>query len=235
MKQIAFISLFILAGMSIQSVAAESAPRERHISVQGHGKVSAVPDQARLQVMVTEEGKTVDVVTQEVRKKMEAVLQAIKAQGLADKDIQTQWYRVSPKMEWRNNRSVRTGYTASNQVQVTIHDLKKTGLVLDAVQDAGANDVNGPEFGFENPQALDHKALAEALQEAKAKAALLAQTAGASLGEILTIDEGTAYRPGPRPMMAMKAALAAAPAPEEPIAAGEETVEATVSVSFALK
>ena len=217
------------------SAFAESPDRiPRRITVQGQGKISGVPDQARIQVMVTEDGLKVDAVTQEVRRRMDAVMKTLKAQGVADKDLQTQVYRVTPKMEWKNGRSSRVGYTVSNQVEVKIHDLKKTGALLAAVQDAGANDINGPQFEFENPQELERKALAEALKDAKAKAALLAESAGATLGEVLTIDEGASYRPGPRPMMAMRA-MAAAPAAEEPIASGEETVQASVSVTFSLK
>ena len=81
---------------------------------------------------------------------------------------------------------------------MTIHDLKKTGAVLSAALDAGANNVNGPQFEFENPQALRRQALVKAMEDAKAKAALLAQNAGASLGEVLTITESGAPAVWPR-------------------------------------
>jgi uncharacterized protein YggE len=231
-----YTATFILCSGFVGSLSATEShtASERRITVQGQGKISAVPDQARIQVMVTEDGPKVDSVTAQVRQKMDAVLKVIKGQGIADKDIQTQYYRVSPKMEWRNGRSNRVGYTVSNQVEVKIHDLKKTGTLLSAVQDAGANDISGPQFEFENPRDLERKALAQALLDAKAKAALLAETAGATLGDVQTIDEGASFRPSPRPMIPMRAMSAAAPA-EEPIAAGEETIQANITASFALK
>jgi uncharacterized protein YggE len=223
-------------GLCLPAGAADSpAKTERMVTVQGQGRLHSVPDQARLQIMVTEEGAKVDAVTQKVRGKMDAVLKVLKNQGIAEKDIQTQFYRVTPKVEWRDGRSIRNGYTVSNQVEVKIHDLKKVGTVLPAVQDAGANDISGPQFEFENSQELERQALALAMDDAKAKAAVLARSAGASVGDILTIQESSSFRPGPRPYMMKSSALAAAPATQEPIAAGEETMEASVSATFALK
>lgn len=234
-KKLVFVVLCGCLCLGVSRVRADDGKTERQVTVQGHGKVSAVPDQARLWVEVTEEGSQVAAVTQEVRTKIDAVIKTLKAQGIAEKDIQTQAYQVTPKMEWHNGRSSRVGYTASNRVEVKVHDLKKTGTVLAAVLDAGANNINGPTFEFENPQDLERKALGLALQDAKAKAALLAQEAGSSLGEAIRIEEGTSYRPGPRPMRAMQEKAALAYSAEEPIAAGEDNVEATITASFALK
>jgi hypothetical protein len=224
-------------GICGPSFAAEPGKIERHVAVQGQGKIEAVPDQVRLWLEVSEQGSRVDQVTQEVRRKIDAVLKAVKAQGVAEKDLQTQAYQVSPQMEWKNGKSTRVGYSASNRVEVTIRDLKKTGATLSAALDAGANNVNGPQFSFENPQALERKALDLAMEDARAKAALLAQAAGASLGEVLTIDEGNLTPPVPRPFYAraLMAGAAAQAAQPEPIEQGQETVQATVHVTFALK
>src|SRR4051812_16761012 len=90
--------------------AAEAMHEDRRVTVQGHGKVSAPPDLARLRLEVVEEGPRVDLVTKDVRTKMEAVMKAIRSHGVAEKDMQTRSYQVLPKQEWRNNRSTRVGY-----------------------------------------------------------------------------------------------------------------------------
>jgi len=231
---ILFVGCWILAGITW---AAEPAKTDRHITVQGQGKVEAVPDQVRLWLEVTEQGPRVEQVTQEVRRKIDSVLKAVKAQGVAEKDLQTQAYQVSPQMEWKNGKSTRVGYSASNRVEVTVRDLKKTGAILSAALDAGANNVNGPQFSFENPQALERKALNLAMEDALAKATLLVQAAGATLGEVLTIEEGSLTPPVPRPFYArgLMAGTVAQAAPPEPIEQGQEAVQATVHVTFALK
>jgi uncharacterized protein len=236
MSKMSVITMSLLTFIGLNAHAAQPDKTERLITVQGVGKISAAPDVARLWIQVGEEGPRVETVSQQVRRKMDEVMKVLKAQGIAEKDIQTQNYQVSPKMEWKNGRSNRVGFTVSNQVAVKIRDLKKTGAVLSAVMDAGANNINGPQFEFDNPRELERKALESALQDARAKAELLARAAGASLGEVVTIQESGMIQPPPRPMMFRASAVAMDKAiQEEPIAAGEETVQANVSAAFALK
>jgi uncharacterized protein YggE len=228
------IAAILICGCLNWAHAAEPARPDRRVTVQGHGKLKAVPDLARLQIAVTEEGRQVETVTQMVRNKMDAVMKALRSQGIADKDIQTQSYRITPKTAWNGGKTQRDGFSVANQVDVTVRDLKKTGAVLAAVQNAGANEINGPQFEVAAPQELERRALGIALEDARAKAKVLADAAGAGLGEALSIEESAGYRPGPHPVM-MRAMASAAPATEEPISAGEETVEATVTASFRLK
>jgi uncharacterized protein YggE len=230
-NQVVLVSLIGLCTLA----GAESPDRlERMVSVQGHAKVSAPPDIARLRVQVSEEGPGLDPVNAQARQKMEQILKALKSQGIAEKDIQTESFQVGPKTEWKNGRSDRVGFIVSNQVGVVVRDLKKTGAVLNAVLDAGANNISGPDFVIEHPQPLERKALEMAVEDAKAKAVVLAQAAGASLGSVISLQEGATFQPGPRPMMMRSEAKLAASA-EVPIATGEDTVQATVSASFSLK
>lgn len=206
---------------------------DRQVTVHGHGKITAVPDLARLTIEVSEEASSVEKADRLVRRKMDSVLKALKAQGMPDKDIQTQSYQVVPKMAMKDGATIRVGFTASNQIAVTLHDLKKTGTVLSAVLDSGANEIRGPYFELEHPQDLEHKALGLAFQEARAKASLLAEAAGAALGDAIKIDEGTTYQLGPRTVMALKT-MSSMQTAEEPIKTGENTIEATVTATFAL-
>ena len=96
--------------------------------------------------------------------------------------------------------------------------------------------MNGPDFDFDNPDALERKALVKAMEDAKAKALLLAQASGASLGEVVTISQnGFSGPPGPRPLLARGMMAMASAVAEEPIAAGEQRFTSTVTVTFALK
>jgi uncharacterized protein len=235
MKRFVFV-VAISVAFAGTSYAADSGKIERMITVQGKGKVTAIPDVARLRIEVVHEGPKIDSINQEVRQSMEKILRALSHQGVADKDVQTQSYQVTPKIEWRNGRSLRNGYIISNQVMATVRDMKKVGAVLTAVLDAGANNVQGPDFTIDDPSELERRALSLALQDARAKAALLAKAAETTLGDVLTVQENGVMMPPPR-LMRMKtmAMEARAEAAAEPVAPGEETVEATVTASFALK
>ncbi len=230
-----FIVGMLITGLSAFIGAVESSKTERLVTVNGQGKISAVPDQAQLRIEVMEEGPKVEAVNQEVRQAMENILKTLKAQGVPEKDLQTQAYHVAPKMEWHNGRSSRVGFTVSNQVLATVKDLKKVGAVLAAALDAGANNVSGPDFGFQDSKELERKALALAVEDAKAKASLLAHTAGALLGPIMTLQEISVQRPGPRPVFAARMLAMEKSSADVPIATGEETIEAMVNAGFSLK
>lgn len=227
----------LLCTLTVVSFAAEPKDALRTITVRGQGDVQAVPDIATLGVEVTLEGADLDAVSGEVRARMKKALDVLNSQGIAEKDIQTEAYRVQPRFEYdKAGNARRKGYGVTNRIAIKVRDLKKVGKILSAVLGTGVTSVDGPNFEFDHPQALQRQALVNAVNDAKAKAALLAQTAGAGLGALQTLNEGgIAMPPVPRPMMAM-ARLAAASAPaEEPIAAGEQKFSASITATFELK
>jgi uncharacterized protein YggE len=214
-------------------------PKKDHrtLTVQGQAKVSAIPDIATLSVEVSRDGADMDPVLTQVRQQMNKVLEAIKAQGIAEKDVRTEFFQVHPKYEQDKRGNPRpVGYTVANQVSVKVRDLKKTGKVLTAVLNAGATRVDGPEFEIDNPQLLERQALAMATQEAKAQAEAVASAAGVQLGDILTINPQNVNWPGPRrPLMMRAMAMPAAAQTEEPISAGEQTLTAYVTLTYAIR
>jgi uncharacterized protein YggE len=167
---------------------------------------------------------------------MGAVLESVRREGVADKDVQTDLFQIQPVYEQdKRGNPHPSGFRVSNRVAIKVRDLKKVGRLLSVVTAAGANSVTGPNFEFDNPSQLEREALAKAMEDAKAKASTLAQAAGAALGEALTISQtGNAGWPPPRPVMAMRA-KAFAESADTPIAAGEQGFTAEVSVTFALR
>jgi len=229
------IILGTLAVPTLHAVEAKENPRL--VTVQGQGKVQAVPDVATLWVEVSLEGTSLDALSAQVRERMQKALDILKAQGIEEKDIQTLAYQVQPRFDYdRAGNSKPKGFRVANRVAAKVHDLKKVGKVLSAVVDAGVTSVNGPDFDFNNPQALERQALAKAVEDAKAKAGILAQSAGAVLGEVMTITQNSSPNwPGPRPMMMARTMMASAPPAEEPIVAGQQDFTSNVTVTFALK
>jgi uncharacterized protein YggE len=218
--------------------AQAEGPRKdlRTVTVQGQGQLKAAPDMARITAGVSQDGSSAQTVSTHVRETIAKVLDAVKGQGIVDKDIQTEFYSVTPKWDWSNGQQRRSGYTVSNQVLIKVHDLKKVGSLLSAITDAGATTVTGPSFEFEHPEALERKTLALAMEDAKAKAAILAEAAGASLGPVFSIEQNGAVN-WARPMvshMAM-AAKAVAVAPPEPIETGEQDFNSSITATFTLK
>ncbi|HEX2802067.1 MAG TPA: SIMPL domain-containing protein, partial [Phenylobacterium sp.] len=145
-------------------------------------------------------------------RKMTQVLAALKAAGIAEKDIQTSGLNLNAQYAYEQNLPPRlTGYQAANQVTVTVHDLARLGAAVDAVVGAGANQVNGISFGLADPTSAENAAREQAVKALIAKADLYARATGYRVGRLVSLSEGGGYSaPPPMPMMRMMKAEAAA-------------------------
>jgi len=208
----------------------------RTISVSGTGEVSTVPDIAYVTVGVRTASDSAREALSQNNAAMEKVLDALKKAGVADKDMQTFNLSLNPRWGQQVNQDgtrtqVQTGYEAANQLRITARDLSTLGGLLDAVTSAGANEMNGIQFDVDDPAKLLAEARARAVKDARATAELYAREAGVELGDVLMISEGGATPP--IPMFKARAMSMAAEA--VPIAAGEQSVSASISMTFGIK
>lgn len=200
------------------------------LTVQGSGKVTVVPDVARVYLGVTLTKPTVKEARDAAAKAMTNVIAAIKGLGVADADIQTTGLSLSAR--YANGSSTRiVGYVISEQVQVTVRDLDKAGDVVDAATARGATDVNGISFELADPAKALDDARAVAIASARTSGLAMANAAHVTLGAVVSISDGSAPTPiyyGP--------AAGAAPAADlrTPVQPGTQDVSAVVTVVFEL-
>jgi uncharacterized protein len=202
----------------------------RQITVVGSGEVKVTPDQATVQIGVQTEGATSSEAMSANNTQMTALIERLKQLGIAEKDIQTSNFSISPT--YNNDGRTITGYQTSNMVSVTIRDIAQTGELLDQVVQAGANMVWGISFGIGDPQAQQAAARDAAIADARVRAEAMAKAAQGSVGQVLTITESIGSVPQPL-MMAGNARAEAADA--APIATGEQTVTAQVQITYELR
>lgn len=230
MKRLIPLSALLIM-MSVPAGLAQTAPRE--IIVTGEGIVEAIPDMAVITVGVTHEAVDADAAMSVVSDGVSQILARLKQNGVEADDIQTRQISLSPVWDNRRpsdqGRPSITGFVASNTVMVRLRDLERLGGILNTLIDGGANNFNGLQFALQEPRPLMDLARAEAVADGIAKARLLADAAGVTLGAVQTITEQGA-RPVP---MRMEMAAAAADA-SLPVAAGEISVQASVSMVFAI-
>ncbi len=219
-----------------QGISAPDADMPRVISVSGIGEVKTRPDMATVSTGVVTEAATAKDALAKNNAAMAAVVAALKNAGVAEDDIQTSNFSVSPKYPpYQPNQTTApriVGYTVSNQVTAAVKDLKKLGAMLDTLVQAGSNQINGISFDVDEPKPLVDDARKKAVADARAKAELYAAAAGVSLGRVVQISESSAVMP-PQPMYRMAAAPAAAES--VPIAAGQQTVTANVSIVYEIQ
>ena len=210
---------------------------EETISVTGTGKAMLTPDRFTFNVGVRTTALTVEDAVNQNNTKTSAVIAALKRAGATDAEVRTANFSIYPQYAYEQNQSPRlTGYQVSNTVIVTKKDISAAGKLLQVAVGAGVNEASSLNFEVSEPSRGRDEGLRAAFADAKAKAALLAQAAGRTLGRALVITEGGSVVPVPRPMpqgrvMAMKAEAVS----EVPVETGSNELSYTVSVIFALQ
>jgi uncharacterized protein YggE len=202
--------------------AAADQPPAHTITVSGTGTITVVPDIAHVGVGVTVTKSTVKAAREA------AMIAAIRALGVDEKDIKTTGLNLYP--QYNNGTPPKVvGYTISEQIQITVRDLDKTGDVVDAAMASGATDTSGIWFDVADPAKAMNEARAAAVEAARASAQAMATAAGVNLGSVASISESQASFPYPYAERAAGAADAATPTPVQP---GTQDVQATVTVVF---
>ena len=200
------------------------------ISVTGEATVSVPPDLAEIDGGVTSEAKTAREASEANNAAMGKVLQALKGAGIEEKDIRTSRLSLQPQSAPnRSGPSAIAGYRASNRVTVRVRDVTKVAGVIDTLVGAGANEIGGINFVVSQASKLLDEARERAVADARRKAEIYARAAGVTLGAPLSISEEGNSAPVPYRRMAAGMAVSA------PVAQGEETLQVTVSVSWAIK
>ena len=164
---------------------------------------------------------------------MDKVMAAIRDAGIAERDVQTTGVNVHPQYRYAENQAPTiTGYQASNTVSLKVRDMARLGKVLDALVASGANQVNGPSFEIDEPEAVYDEARKAALAKAQSRATMYAETLGLRVRRIVSISEGGGFEPPrPMPMMAMARGKAET---DTAVSPGETTLTANLDVVFEL-
>jgi len=219
-------AIVVFAGVGRPETAGSAERPAGGITVTGVGTITSVPDEAAFTIGVQTQGSTAREALAANSQQMRRVIDAVKAAGVEKSDIKTQ--DVSVSANYADEGRI-DGYSARNSALVTIHDLSKAGAILDAASNAGANEVYGPTLSRSDEEALQAKALGDAVSNARTKAEALAGAAGVRLGRVAAITEG--FAGGPQSYYESAVRLAKADAPIEP---GTQDTQATVTVTFAI-
>lgn len=209
------------------------------ITISGEGKVSAVPDIARITVTVRESGKTAKEAQDKVVKKWAAASASMTSLKIADTDIKTVSYTTQPRYYYpANGRALIDGYDAVQTTEIKVRKTDDAGKVLEMVAAAGINEVSGPDFTIDDVTKLSEEAREKAIADAKKKAEKLADQLGVDLVRIVSFSEGgnAVYMPYDKEMMAMSSRSMPASAPITPdLNTGEQEIKSNVTITFEIK
>ena len=218
-----------IKGISINS-------QQQGIWVSGRGEVTVTPDIATLRLGIEAQEATVAKAQTKASEAMDKVMTALTESGVAEKDIQTQYFNIRQRTKWDREKEEETviGYQVTNMVTAKIRDIDKAGSIIDAVAEAGGDLTRISSLGFsvDDPSAYYEEARQKAMADAKSKAEQLARLAGVTLGKPTYISESIQiptprYVPVPG-VVYMEEAIAV----ETPISPGEMEISLTVQVGY---
>ena len=214
---------------------------ETLLSVSATGEAETRPDQARFQAGVNNWAASARAASEANAKQIREIVAALQAAGVAEKDIQTRTVSVQ-RIDYGERRGQ---YQASNIVAVTVRDVDKTGDVVTAVTEAGANIVSGPDLRMSDPEGAANTAYGNAYKAARSRAEAYAEAAGMEISRVLSIrdmggGQGNRYLPGavpvaPPPPVSRGYEAAEQAAGTGMIMAGQTTSAVAVQVDFALE
>lgn len=221
-------------GDTTVNVPAQGGAVSDGITVSGEGQVRTTPDIMTMSIGIEVEERTVAEARSAAADAATSLIDSLKSNGIAEKDIQTTSVSIYPRYTYPQNDQPRIiGYTAANQLTVKVRDLDRAGEVIDeAVGAAGdAARLQGISFGVDDPAPLLKEAREKAVADAKSRAEAYARAAGVNVGAVLSISETTAsYIPDSR-----DAGMAYADMEKvTPIEPGEATTSVNVTVRFAI-
>jgi len=228
---VAVALVLALGRMPLPAASAQDTAPTYVLTVSGQATVNAVPDEAVITAGVVTNAKTAQDAAEANAEVMNRVVAAVRREGVSDDHIRTSGYNLTPVYNYddKTNPPPVVGFQASNNLSITVDDVSKAGAVLDAAIAAGATNAGGISFTIKDPEPLIQAALKQAVENARARADVLAKAAGVSIVGVRSIDSAI-NTPGPVPIYSVSAG-AALKSPT-PVIPGENTVTVNVTVVY---
>jgi uncharacterized protein len=229
-------SLVLLLGSVVTASAQPQTPAGPSVIVtMGEGIVKQAPDRAWVMIAAESRARTAQEAERLNTDAMTAVVEKIKASGIAADAIQTTGYNLQPEFDYANGKQTLRGYVSRNQVQVRVDALAKAGEVIAAAVATGATTVSGVRFDLKDRDTVEREALRLAVRDARRRADAAASGASVQIDRVIRIEEQREVDirpPMPMGMAMMKAEAGPAPVPLE---AGEIEVRARVMMTVAIR
>lgn len=216
------------------------------ITISGHGEVKAVPDIANVYFTIRQEGKTVKEAQEKVAVIEKKVLDYLRTNQVADKDIRAESASFNPKYEYqtqtsmpdiyppRSGKSVLVGYEAYESLTVKVRNPDDAGKIIEGLGMLGVTELSGPNFTIDEEETLSREARKLAIEEAKEKAKVLAKDLGVRLGRVVSFSENGYY---PMPIYGREEMMvldAGAPKAAE-LPKGENTITSDVTITYEIR
>lgn len=220
------------------------------LSVSGSAEIKVAPDEIVLSVGVESRHAELARACADNDERIARALKFLRASGVADKDIQTDYLSVNPNYDHNHSRVTPINYEVRKSVEIKLRKVAAFEAILTGLLGNGVNYVHG--VNFRTSQLRQHRDQARqlAIRAAREKADALGTELGVKRGKVQQISENTwggswgwsgggwGGRGGGFQMQNLNAAANAGGQGESvdgTLALGQIGVSATVNVSFLIE
>src|SRR5258708_33374702 len=154
-----FVLLALGVALSAAPAQQRPPPAQPAVVATGLGVVRRAPDRAWVTIAAESRAKTAQDAQRINTEAMTAVIDKIKAAGIAAEAIQTTGYNLQPEFDYASGRQTLRDYMARNQVEVRVDALPKMGDVLTAAVGTGATSVSNVRFDLKDRDVAERQAL----------------------------------------------------------------------------
>lgn len=226
------VALILACILTCMVMTTGSANDDRStVTVTGEASLKVKNDEAVLRLGVVTQAQSAKEAAAANAKIMTDVKKAIIHMGVPADKIETQRYDLSDAVEYKKDDTPVRTYEAENAFRVKVQDMEKAGQIIDAAVSAGANRIDSIEFIAKNVNAAKEEALKKAIENAKEKAKIMAESLGKRIVNVVSIEENSVNY-APRYTSRSNSMLLAAKEAATPLEGGESTVQATVTIVF---
>lgn len=229
-----FMALLVFCLTLIGGTGALAAENDNRIAVSAGAVMEVAPDMAYVNFTAKGEGNTAAEAVNAAAKQLEAARRSLLSLNIVGQDVATVNYYTNAVFDAKGRR---TGYTAENIVRVTVKDISKVGAVIDKITGAGINDVSNIAFTLQDKNLYRSQLLAQAVENARQQAAVVANAGGRTLGKLVYASFSSINHMEssmPRAMMMNKMAVGAEDVSTE-IEARNISLSVNVQTCFALE
>ncbi len=221
---------------------------ETTISVSGEGEVLAKPDIGMFTFSVETEAEDATAAQNQNAEVMDAIVGYLAEAGVAEADVKTQYYNLNPKYRYEERvcavnsycppgEPIQDGFRVTQNVQVKVRDVAQAGALLGGIGEHGATNISSLSFTIDDEDVLRAEARAKAIEDAKAKAVVLADSLGMKLGRLIGYyeDTGMPYYGYGGGDYREEAAMMSVTVKDAVLPTGENSIMSTVNLTYELK
>lgn len=170
--------------------------RESELTTTGHGETRLAPDYAYVTIGVTNQASNAVDAAAENTRRFNAIIDALHAFGLADRDLLTSRYNLEQAYEYPKNQQPKVvGFTARSSIRAEVRKLADLGRVIDAAIGSGATNIGAVQFLSSSTDDARRSAMTEAVRQARLDADAMARAAGGSVGRLLSLGASPSVQP----------------------------------------